>query len=212
MREIVGVVGDVKQGDPGAAAAPEVYAPLAQCPFSPMFIVVHTANEPQSIVDPIRRQVASLDKNTPIYHVETLDQYFAQSVAAPRFITLLLSGFAGLALLLASVGIYGVISYIAIQRTHEIGIRLALGAQKGEILRMVIGKGLAPALAGLAIGVVLALRLTRVFSSLLYGVSPTDPLTFAAVPLILTSVALLACYIPARRAAKVDPMLSLRYE
>jgi putative ABC transport system permease protein len=177
-----------------------------------MFIVVHTANNPQSIVDPIRRQVASLDKNTPIYHVETLDQYFAQSVAAPRFITLLLSGFAGLALLLASVGIYGVISYIAVQRTHEVGIRMALGAQKGEIIRTVVAKGLVPALAGLAIGIGGALRLTRLLSSLLYGVSPADPLTFAVVSVILIGVALLACYIPARRAAKVDPMVSLRYE
>ena len=212
MREIVGVAGDVKQGDPGAEAAPQVYVPLGQCPFSPMFVVAHTANDPLNIVPPARRKVASLDKNTPIYHVETLDQYFAQSVAAPRFITLLLSGFAGLALLLASVGIYGVISYIAVQRTHEIGIRMALGAQKSEVLRMVIGKGLLPALAGLAIGVAGALRLTRLLSSLLYGVSPVDPLTFAAVSLVLLSVALAACYIPARRAAKVDPMISLRYE
>ena len=212
MREIVGVAGDVKQADPGAEAAPEVYAPLAQCPFSPMFIVVRTANDPHSIVAPVRRQVASLDKSTPIYHVETLDQYFAQSIAAPRFITLLLSGFAGMALLLASVGIYGVISYIAVQRTHEIGIRMALGAQKGEVLRMVIGQGLLPALAGLAIGIAGSLRLTRLLSSFLYGVSATDPLTFAAVPLILMGVALVACYIPARRATKVDPMLSLRYE
>src|ERR1700691_5035338 len=212
MREIVGVVADVKQGDPGAEAAPELYVPLAQCPFSPMFVVAHTANDPESIVAAARRQVASLDKNTPIYHVETLDQYFAQSVAAPRFVTLLLSGFAGLALLLASVGIYGVISYIAVQRPHEIGIRMALGAQKGEILRTVIGKGLAPALAGLAIGIAGALRLTRILSSLLYGVNPADPLTLAAVSLILMGMALLACYIPARRAAKADPMHSLRYE
>jgi putative ABC transport system permease protein len=144
--------------------------------------------------------------------VETLDQYFAQSVAAPRFITLLLSGFAGLALLLASVGIYGVISYIAVQRTHEVGIRMALGAQKREIIRTVVAKGLVPALAGLAIGIGGALRLTRLLSSLLYGVSPADPLTFAVVSVILIGVALLACYIPARRAAKVDPMVSLRYE
>jgi putative ABC transport system permease protein len=212
MREIVGVVGDVKQGDPGVEAAPEVYAPLAQCFFDPMFIVVHTLNDPYRVVDPVRRQMAAFDKTSPIYHVETLDQYFVQSMAAPRFVTLLLGGFAGLALVLACVGIYGVISYIAVQRTHEIGIRMALGAQKGEILRMVIGRGLVPALAGLAIGIAGALRLTRLLSSLLYGVTPTDPLTFAAVSLILISVALLACYIPARRAAKIDPMLSLRYE
>jgi putative ABC transport system permease protein len=212
MREIVGVIGDVKQGDPGAESAPEVYVPLGQCPFSPMFIAIHTANDPQGIAGAVRRQVASLDKNAPVYHVETLDQYFAHSVAAPRFITLLLSGFAGLALLLASVGIYGVISYIAVQRTHEIGIRMALGAQKGEILRTVIAKGLAPALAGLAIGIVLALRLTRLLSGWLYGVNPADPPTFGAVSLILIGVALLACYIPARRAVKFDPMLSLRYE
>ena len=212
MREILGVVGDVKQGDPGAAADPEVYVPLAQCPFSSMFIVARTVADPRSIVDPVRRQVASLDKNAPIYHVETLDQYFAQSVAAPRFVTLLLSGFAALALLLASVGIYGVISYIAVQRTHEIGIRMALGARKGEIVGMVVGKGMLPALAGLAIGIAAALRLARIFSSFLYGVNSTDPLTFAAVSLILPGVALVACYIPARRAAKTDPMRSLRYE
>jgi putative ABC transport system permease protein len=153
-----------------------------------------------------------LDKTTPIYHVETLDRYFAQSVAVPRFVTLLLSGFAGLALLLASVGIYGVISYIAVQRTHEIGIRMALGAQRGAVLRMVVGKGMLPALAGLAIGIAGALRLTPLLSSLLYGVNPTDPLTFAAASLMLMGVALVACYIPARHAAKLDPMRSLRYE
>jgi len=212
MREIVGVIGDVKQGDLGAEAAPEVYAPLAQSPFSPIFIVVRTTNDPRSIVEPARRQVASLDRKAPIYQVETLDQYFAQSLAKPRFITLLLSGFAGLALLLACLGVYGVISYVVVQRTHEIGIRIALGAQKGDVLRMVIGEGLRPALAGVAIGIVGALRLTRHLSSVLYGVKPTDPLTFAAVSLILTCVALLACYIPARRAIKVGPMAALRYE
>jgi putative ABC transport system permease protein len=212
MREIVGIVGDVKQGDPGSAAAPEVYAPLGQCPFSPMFIVVRTDSDPQSIVDPIRSRIASFDKETPVYHVETLDQYFAQSVAPPRFVTLVMTGFAGLALLLACVGIYGVISYIAVQRTHEIGIRMALGARKGQILGTVIAQGLTPALVGLVIGIAGALSLTRLLSGVLYGVNPRDPLTFAAVSLILIGVALLACYIPARRAARVDPMLSLRYE
>ena len=212
MREIVGVIGDVKQSWLGAEAAPEVYAPLAQSPFSTMCFVVRTANDPRGIVGPARRQVASLDKNTPIYHVETLDQYSAQSVVAPLFITLLLGGFAGLALLLASLGIYGVVSYIVAQRTHEIGIRMAVGAEKGDVLRMVIGEGLRPALAGVAIGIVGAHRLTRLLSSLLYGVKPADPLTFVAVSAILTGVALLACYIPARRATKVDPMVALRYE
>jgi putative ABC transport system permease protein len=212
MREIVGVIVDVKQSGLGTAAAPEVYAPLAQSPFGTIFFVVRTANDPRSIVETARRQVTSLDKNAPIYHVETLDQYFAESVAGPRFITLLLSGFAGLALLLACLGIYGVISFIVVQRTHEIGIRMAVGAQKGDVLRMVIGEGLRPALAGVAIGIVGALRLTRLLSSLLYGVRPADPLTFAVVSLILTGVALLACYIPARRATRVDPIVALRYE
>jgi putative ABC transport system permease protein len=212
MREIVGVIGDVKQSELGADASPEVYAPLAQCPFDSMFFVVRIANAPKSVIEAARRRVASLDKNAPIYHVETLDQYLAQSVATPQFITLLLSGFSGLALLLACLGIYGVISYIAVQRTHEIGIRMALGAEKGDVLRMIIGEGLRPTLAGVAIGIFGALRLTRLLSSILYGVTPTDPFTFAAVSLILIGVALLACYIPARRAAKADPMLALRYE
>ncbi len=128
-----------------------------------MFIAVRTANDPRSIIQPVRRQVASLDKNAPIYHVETLDQYFAQSVLLPRLITLLLSGFAGLALLLACLGVYGVISYIVVQRKHEIGIRMALGARKSDVLTMIIGEGLRPALAGIAIGIVGALQLTRPF-------------------------------------------------
>ena len=212
MREIVGVIGDVKQSDLGAEAAPEVYAPLAQSPFGTMCFVVRTANDPRSVVGPARRQIASLDKNSPLYHVETLDQYFARSVAVPGFITLLLGGFAGLALLLACLGIYGVISYIVVQRTHEIGIRMAVGATKSDVLRMVIGEGLKPALVGVALGIAGALRLTPLLSSLLYGVKPTDPLTFVAVSMILIGVAVLACYIPAHRATTVDPMVALRYE
>ncbi len=212
MREIVGVIGDVKQSDLGSEPAPEVYAPLAQSPFASMFVVIRTANDPRSIIEPARRQVASVDKNVPIYYLKTLDQYFAQSEAGPRFVTLLLTGFAGLALLLACLGVYGVIAYNVAQRKHEIGIRMALGAQKGDVLRMIIGEGLKPALAGIVIGIVVALKLTGVLSSLLYGVKPTDALTFVAVSLTLTGVAFAASYIPARRATKVDPMLSLRYE
>ena len=212
MREIVGVVGDVKQSGLGVEAAPEAYAPLAQSPFFKMFVAVHTVMDPHSLVQATRRQVASLDKNAPLYHLMTLDQYFSQSVLLPRLITLLLSGFAGLALLLACLGVYGVISYVVVQRTHEIGVRMALGSQRSDVLRMIVGQGLKPALAGLAIGIACAFKLTGLLSSLLYGVTPGDPLTFVAVSLILTGVALLACYIPARRAAKVDPMLSLRHE
>src|SRR5271157_118833 len=212
MREIVGVIGDVKQSDLGSEAAPEVYAPLAQSPFYTMLMVVRTANDPRSLVEAARRQVASLDRNTPIYHAETLDQYFSESVAVPRFISLLLAGFAGVALLLACLGIYGVIAYIVVRRTREIGIRMALGARKGDVLRMVIGEGLRPALTGVVIGIIGALKLTRLLSGLLYGVKPTDPVTFAAVALILTGVALLASYIPARRATNVDPTVALRYE
>jgi ABC-type antimicrobial peptide transport system permease subunit len=177
-----------------------------------MILVVRTANDPRTIVEAARRRVLALDKNTPIYHVETLDQFFAQSVEVPRFITALLGGFAGLALVLACLGIYGVISYTVAQRTREIGIRLAVGAKEGDVLWMVIREGLRPALAGIAIGIVGALRLTRILSSLLYGIKPADPLTFIAVALILICVALLACYLPARGAMKVDPMVALRYE
>ncbi|MDQ2842038.1 MAG: ABC transporter permease [Acidobacteriota bacterium] len=212
MREIVGVIGDAKQSGLNAEAAPEVYAPLAQSPFGTMFVVIRSANDPRSIVGAARTQIVSLDKNEPIYHVLTLDQYRDHSVVLPRLLTTLLSIFAGLALLLACVGIYGVISYIVTQRTHEIGIRMALGSQKSDVLRMIVGEGLRPALAGVTIGIVVAIKLTRLLSSLLYGVKPNDPFTFAAVALILMAVALLACYIPARRAANVDPMLSLRYE
>jgi len=212
MREIVGVIADVKQSGLDAEAAPEVYAPLAQSPFDPMFVVARTGTDPGSLVETARREVASLDKNAPMYHVETLDEYFAQSAAGTRFVTLLLAGFAGLALLLACLGIYGVISYVVIQRTHEIGIRMAVGAQKGDVLRMVIGQGLRPALVGVGIGIAAALKLTRVLASMLFGVTPSDPLTFLAVALILTGVALLACYIPARRATTVDPVVALRYE
>jgi len=147
-----------------------------------------------------------------VLHLPAVHDSEQQSVATPQFITLLLSGFSGLALLLACLGIYGVISYIAVQRTHEIGIRMALGAEKGDVLKMIIGEGIRPTLAGVAIGIFGALRLTRLLSSILYGVKPTDPFTFAAVSFILIGVALLACYIPARRAAKADPMLALRYE
>jgi putative ABC transport system permease protein len=177
-----------------------------------MTVVVRTMMDPRGVIDAVRRQVAALDRELPLYNVMTLDQYLAIGAVEPRFNTLLIGLFAGLAVVLAAVGLYGVISYSAVQRSHEIGVRMALGAQRLDVLRLVIGQGLTLALAGVAIGLVGALALTRVLSSSLYGVRPTDPTTLIVVALVLSGVAIAASYIPARRATKVDPMVALRYE
>ncbi len=212
MREIVGVVGDVKVQDLAAGPQPQCYVPLQQSPLGVMSLVVRVQGSPLELVPAVRSVVASTSNQAPIYNIKTLAQLLAQSVAQPRFVTLLLGIFAALAVILAATGLYGVISYSVAQRTHEIGIRMALGAEKVDVLKMVLGQGLKLALIGVAIGIAGALALTRFLASLLYGVKPTDPLTFIAVSLILIVVALLACYIPARRAANVDPMVALRYE
>ncbi|HTV53968.1 MAG TPA: ABC transporter permease, partial [Terriglobia bacterium] len=212
MREVVGVVGDVKHETLATESGPEVYLPYPQWPSSFMSIVVRTKNDPRGIIDATRKEVTLLDKDLPVFDVKTLDQYVAHSVAQPRFSALLLSSFGILSLFLTAIGLYGVIGYAVAQRTHEIGIRVALGAQKRDVLGMVIGQGVKLVLIGVAVGIAGALALTRFLSSLLYGVNATDPLTLIAVSLILTGVALLACYIPAKRAAKVDPMVALRHE
>ena len=211
--EIVGVVGNVR--DRGLAGAPEpvYYVPYNQFPMSlELTFIVRAQGNPLGLVSLVRSDLASMDPGIPLYNVETMEQYLASSSAQARFNAILLAIFAGLALFLASVGLYGVISYSVSQRTHEIGVRMALGAERSDVLRMVIGQGLKLALIGVGIGIAGALILTRFLSSLLFGVKPSDPLTFIAVSLILIGVALLACYIPARRAAKVDPMVALRYE
>ena len=175
-------------------------------------LVVRTALPPLSLVDSARHAVESVDPDLPVFEVATMEQLVYRSASAPRFNTVLLGVFAALALVLAAIGIYGVMSYAVTRRTHEIGVRMALGARARDVLGQVIAQGMRRALAGIVLGLAGALALTRFLSSLLYGVRPADPATFLAVSLLLLAVSLLACYIPARRAATVDPMIALRHE
>jgi putative ABC transport system permease protein len=211
-REIVGVVGNVRHKALEIEVMPEAYFPYKQSPANFMSLVVRTASDPVSMVPAIRSQVLSVDKDQPVSDVMTMEQRVAKSVASRRFVMLLLGSFSVLALGLAAVGIYGVMAYLVIQRTQEIGVRMALGAQKRDVLRLVVGKGMALAVTGAAIGLVASLVLTRLMRSLLFEVTPTDWFTFVIVSVVLLTVALLACYIPARRATKVDPLVALRYE
>jgi len=208
---ITGIVKDVKPHQ-GAQARPELYMPYAQAPLAPFEIALRTKTDPLSLASVVRNEVWGVDKDIPIANVRTMERVLAGSISRERFNTLLLTVFAGLALALALVGIYGVMSYTVIQNTREIGVRLALGAQTRDVLKLVIGHGLALALIGVAIGVAGAFALTGLMSSLLFGVKATDPLTFIGVALLLMAVSLLACYLPARRASRVDPMVALRHE
>lgn len=177
-----------------------------------MYLVVRTPLEPESIVPGLRTQLASINKDLPLSQVQTMDQLIEDSVVQERFRTWLVSGFAGLALLLAVIGIYAVISYSVAQQTREIGVRIALGATAGDVSKMVLGHGLRLATAGIAIGLISALGVTRILRSMLYSTSSTDLLSFVLTSAVLLAVALLACYIPALRAARVDPIVALRYE
>jgi putative ABC transport system permease protein len=212
MREIVGVVGDVKHRGLTNESGSEVYVPYLQLPLTGMNIVARTLGDPLSIVAAIRNESFAVDRNQPVANIRTMEQYLADSVARPRFNTVLLGLFAALALALAVVGIYGVMSYFVAQRTHEIGIRMAMGARSCDVLRMVVRQGMSLTMIGLVIGLTLAFAATRLLTSLLYGVGPTDPSTFVVISSLFALVALLACYIPARRAAKVDPIVALRHE
>jgi putative ABC transport system permease protein len=216
---IVGVAGDVRQNGVSQPLSPEIYTLHEQelagkfaFPSNSMYLAVRTGKDPLSLVSAIRHEVQQLDREQPIADIATMEDLVATSLSQSRFSAVLLGIFAGVALILAAIGIYGVISYGVAQRQHEIGIRMALGAQTEEVLRLVIRQGLTLALIGIAIGLGAGLLLTQVMTSLLYEVSATDPFTFAIIPVVLTLVALAASFIPARRATKVDPMVALRYE
>jgi predicted permease len=211
---IVGVVGDVKDRGLNTDNAPAMYLPFVQEPYNirMMNLVLRAEGDPASLVAAVRHEVNSIDPDLALADIKTMDQLMSESLGQSRYRGMLLGIFATVALLLAAVGIYGVIGYAVSQRRHEIGIRIALGAQKRDILRLVVGHGMILTIIGVAIGVAASLALTRFLSSLLYGVSSTDPLTFTSVVLLLIGVALLACAIPARRATRVDPMVALRHE
>ncbi len=212
VREIVGLIADVKHENLADEDAAEIYVPFAQHPQSEMFFAVRTAGDPQKLAAPLKNAVLEVDRDLPLYSVQTMQQRLDTSVAPQRFNTLLLAIFAGLAMLLAAVGVFGVMAYTVAQRTHEIGIRMALGARRGDILRLVVGRAMKLALSGVAVGLAAAFALTRLMSSLLFEVKATDPAVFAGIAGLLVMVAFLACYLPARRAARIEPMTALRDE
>ena len=211
-RTIVGVVGNIRQESITDEAGPELYLPFAQMPLNGMTVMVRTSTDPVSIVGAVRNEVLAIDQNQPISEVKTLAQRVNEVVAVSRSLMLLFTAFALLALILAAVGIYGIVSHSVTQRTHEIGIRMALGARPADVLRLTIRNGIALTVVGIVIGIGAAFALTRFMESLLFGVTPTDKLTFIGVSSLLFVIALLASLIPARRATKVDPLVALRYE
>jgi predicted permease len=211
-REVVGVVGDVKHLRLDEGPKPEMYVPYSQNPWPFMTLVMRTTVPPSTIVQSVRERIGSVDKNQPVDKILTANQILYEAVAQPRLYALLLGVFAAVAFILSAVGIYGVMSYLVSQRTHEIGVRMSLGARPGDILKLVVRQGMTNVVIGIACGLILSLIVTRVLSSLLYGISATDPITFIEVPLLLALVALLACLLPARRATKIDPLIALRYE
>ena len=211
-REIVGVVADVRHTGLDSNPRPEFFVPHLQNPFGGMAIVVRTSSDPETLLPAAKDQIRAINKDQPFYSVYTMDALVSRSLGERRFNLLLLCAFAAIALVLAGVGIYGLISFSISQRTHEIGVRMALGARTRDITKMILGEGLALALIGVTVGVVGALGLTRLLKGLLFGVTPTDPITFAAITVLIVALALVASYLPARRATRVDPMVALRYE
>ena len=212
MREIVGVVGDVKHQGLRGAAVPEFYYAQAQMPVTSMTLVVRATGDPHALATPVREAVQAMEPNAPVFAVRTAEEYLSASLAPTRFSMTLLAAFAAVALVMTAVGLYGVISFSVSQSTRDIGIRVALGAQGRDTIRLVMGQGLTLTLAGVVLGLGGALGLTRLMSGLLFGVGTTDPATYGGVVLLLVAVAALACYVPARRATRVDPVVALRYD
>jgi putative ABC transport system permease protein len=211
--EVIGVAADVRQTGLQADPYPGMFLPYSQYQSSvPLVFVIRSANDAGAVAAAVRQELRVVDSQLPVYDVKTMDQVLYTVTARPRFLTFLLVVFAGVAMLLAAIGIYGIMSYTVAQGTREIGIRAALGAQRRDLLRMVLNKGLKLTLIGIVLGVAGAFGLTRLMSNVLFGVSATDPLTFAGVTVLLVIVALVASYLPARRATKIDPLVALRYE
>jgi predicted permease len=220
-RQVVGVVSDVKQSGLDRPAPPMVFVPIPQMPDKLMAVVraftaanftVRTTVAPKAVTAAVKREIAELDPTLSLSEISSMEEITAVSVAPQRFNVFLFGVFAGLGLLLAAIGLYGVIAYAVEQRTNEIGLRIALGAQARDIVRLILKQGLALTLIGLALGIVVSVALTRLMKSLLFGVGTTDPLTFVVIAMLLTAVALVACWVPARRATRVDPMVALRCE
>jgi predicted permease len=210
VREVVGVVGDIKLKGLTADAQPEYYLPFAQAVVTNPYLVVRTSGDPAAIESDLRAAVREMDKTVPVYQVSTLEDYVSNSAAQPRFQTFLVTCFAGIGLILASIGLYGLLSYMVAERTLEIGLRMALGARRSDVLGMIVRRGLTLALVGVVAGISIAAGATRLLSGMLYGIRPTDPLTFALTAAVFLLVSIAASGVPAYRAARMDPMTSLR--
>ncbi len=210
--EVVGIVGDVKERGLAEEKPPELYVPYAQVPIQTMDVVLRTQVTPRALVPAVEKVVRELDPELPVARVATLDEVVARSISEPRFYMVLLGAFAAMAVFLAALGIFGVLSYSVVQRSREIGIRVALGAHPRDVLRMVLGHAATLAVIGVLVGLAGALALSRAIGSLLFELSPTDPLTLGSMAVLLGAVALVASYLPARRATRVDPLIALRSE
>src|SRR5262245_35578624 len=212
--EIIGVVGDAHTAGLEIEPKPEIFVSHASSIGYPnsMTYFVRTATDPLKLLPAVKEKIREVNKEQAFSSVATIDQLVARSLSQRRFNLLILTSFAFLALILAGVGLYGLISFMTAQRTYEVGIRMAFGADQRDVLNLIIGQGMALTLAGVVIGLLASFALTRLIARLLFGISPTDPITFVVIIFVLTAVPLIACYIPARRATKVDPMVALRYE